>query len=174
KRLVLGNNYRKLWAEPVNLKVFRLKEEHGGFKIKSMGGGKQTKSLTLVDKNGKEWTLRTIDKDPELALPENLRNTMASEIVQDMISAAHPYAPLPVASLAASAHIAHATPQFFLVPDDLAFGTYRPLFANKVCMLEEKDASWDGTDTKSTITVFNNLVEDNQNHVQQKEVLNAR
>ncbi|HEX6426594.1 MAG TPA: BamA/TamA family outer membrane protein [Niastella sp.] len=174
RRLVLGGNYRRLWAEPVKLKVFRLKEEHGGFKIKSMGGGKQTKSLTLEDKNGKEWTLRTIDKDPELALPENLRNTVASEIVQDMISAAHPYAPLPVASLAASAHIPHATPEFFLVPDDLDFGTYRPMFANKVCMLEEKDASWDGTDTKSSITVFNNLIEDNDKRVVQKEVLKAR
>ncbi|THU41631.1 metallophosphoesterase [Niastella caeni] len=174
KRLILGNNYRKVWAEPVNLKVFRLHEEHGGFKIKSIGGGKQTKSLTLEDKNGKEWSLRTIDKDPELALPENLRNTVASEIVQDMISAAHPYAPLPVASLATSARIPHADPEFFLVPDDLAFGTYRPLFANKVCMLEEKDASWDGTDTKSSITVFNELVEDNDKRVLQKEVLKAR
>lgn len=174
KRLILGNNYRNIWGEPVKLKVFRLKEEHGGFKIKSMGGGKQTKSLTLEDKNGKEWTLRTIDKDPEQALPENLRNTVASEIVQDMISAAQPYAPLPVASLAASARIAHATPQFFLVPDDLAFGVYRPMFANKVCMLEQKDASWDGSDTKGSITVMNNLIEDNNKHILQKEVLKAR
>lgn len=174
KRLILGNNYRTVWSTPVNLKVFRLKEEHGGFTIKSMGGGKQTKSLTLEDKNGKEWTLRTIDKDPELALNENLRNTMASEIVQDMISAAHPYAPLPVASLATSLKIAHPTPTFFLVPDDLDFGPYRTLFANKVCMLEEKDASWDGTDTKSSITVFNELIEDNDKRVLQNEVLKAR
>lgn len=174
KRLVLGNNYRNVWSQPVKLKVFRLKEERGGFKIKSMGGGKQTKSLTLEDKNGKEWSLRTIDKDPELALPENLRNTVASEIVQDMISAAHPYAPLPLASLATSANIPHATPEFFLVPDDLDFGTYRTLFANKVCMLEEKNASWDGTDTKSSITVFNELIEDNDKRVLQKEVLKAR
>ncbi|MFL5744100.1 MAG: BamA/TamA family outer membrane protein [Niastella sp.] len=174
KRLVLGNNYREVWGQPVKLKVFRLTEEHGGFKIKSMGGGKQTKSLTLEDKNGKEWALRTVEKDPEQALPENLRNTMASEIVQDMVSAAQPYAPLPVASLAASAHIPHPTPQFFLVPDDLAFGVYRPMFANKVCMLEQKDASWDGTDTKSTITVFNDMTEDNNKRVIQTEVLKAR
>ena len=102
RKLILGKNSRKVWSEPVKLKVFRLHEEHGGFKIKAMGGGKQTKSLTLEDKNGKEWSLRTIDKDPEMALPENLRNTVASEIVQDMISAAHPYAPLPVAALAKS------------------------------------------------------------------------
>jgi DNA repair exonuclease SbcCD nuclease subunit len=174
RRLILGNNYRKVWSQPVKLKVFRLKEEHGGFTIKAMGGGKQTKSLTLEDKNGKEWSLRTIDKDPEMALPENLRNTVASEIVQDMISAAHPYAPLPVAALAKSLKIPHATPEYFLVPDDLAFGRYRPVFANKVCMLEEKNASWDGKDTKSSVTVFNNIIDDNEKRVVQNEVLKAR
>lgn len=174
RRLILGNNYRKEWAQPVKLKVFRLNEEHGGFKIKAMGGGKQTKSLTLEDKNGKEWALRTIDKDPEMALPENLRNTVASQIVQDMISAAHPYAPLSVAALAKSTKIPHATPEFFLVPNDLAFGRYRPVFANKVCMLEEKDASWDGKDTKSSVTVFNNIIDDNDKRVIQNDVLKAR
>lgn len=174
RKLILGKNYRKTWSQPVKLKVFRLHEEHGGFKIKAMGGGKQTKSLTLEDKNGKEWSLRTIDKDPEMALPENLRNTVASEIVQDMISAAHPYAPLPVAALAKSLKIPHATPEYFLVPDDLAFGRYRTVFANKVCMLEEKDASWDGKDTKSSVTVFNNIIDDNDKRVVQNEILKAR
>jgi hypothetical protein len=60
------------------------------------------------------------------------------------------------------------------VPDDLAFGVYRPMFANKVCMLEAKDASWDGTDTKGSIKVFNDLIEDNNKRVLQKEVLKAR
>jgi hypothetical protein len=174
KRTVLGENYRDVWSTPVKLKVFRLKEEHGGFRIESMGGGKQTKTLTLVDKNGKKWSLRTIDKDPELAIPVNLRGSIASDIVQDMISAAHPYAPMVIAPLAATEKIPHAVPQFYMVPNDPAFGYYRPLFANKVCMLEEKDASWDGTDTKSSIGVFNDMIQDNEKLVQQKEALNAR
>jgi hypothetical protein len=174
QRFVLGKNYRTVWSTPVKLKVFWLKDERGGFTIKSMGGGKQTKSLTLVDKKGKEWSLRTIDKDPEKVVPENLRNTIAQDIVQDMISAAHPYAPLPVADLATSAGIPHPNPEFYFVPDDPAFGFYRQLFANKVCMLEEKDASRDGSDTKSTITLFNNIVEDNDHRVLQKELLKAR
>jgi hypothetical protein len=41
-------------------------------------------------------------------------------------------------------------------------------------MLEEKDASRDGSDTKSTITLFNNIVEDNDHRVLQKELLKAR
>ena len=43
------------------MKVLNIQKEKGGLKIVSLGGGKQTKSLTLVDPNGKEWKLRTID-----------------------------------------------------------------------------------------------------------------
>jgi hypothetical protein len=174
RRFVLGNNYRDVWSMPINLKVFRLKEEKGGFKITKMGGGKQTKSLTLEDKNGKQWGLRTIDKDPDKVMPDGLRGSIAETIVQDMISAAHPYAPLAINSLARSAGIPHAKPEFFFVPDDPAFGYYRPLFANKVVMLEEKDASFDGSDTKSTIAVIGKLIEKNDHRVKQKEVLKAR
>jgi hypothetical protein len=41
-------------------------------------------------------------------------------------------------------------------------------------MLEQKDASWDGTDTKGSITVFNEMTEDNNKRVIQTEVLKAR
>ncbi len=60
KRFFFGNNYRAEWTAKVDLKVFNISREKGGFKIKSLGGGKQTKSLRLEDKDGKEWVLRTI------------------------------------------------------------------------------------------------------------------
>src|SRR5690606_7061176 len=73
QRFISGKNYRKEWSTPVNLKVFRINKEMGGFKIKDVGGGKQTKSLRLEDKDGREWTLRTVDKDPEGVVPEALK-----------------------------------------------------------------------------------------------------
>ncbi len=79
------------------LKFLILRKEKGGFQIISLGGGKQTKSLRLKELKGdKEWTLRSVDKDPEKALPSNLRGTMAQAIVEDMISASHPFAPLSI------------------------------------------------------------------------------
>lgn len=174
RKFFLGKNYRKVWSQPVNFKVFRLNEEKGGFKIIRMGGGKQTKSLSLEDKDGKSWALRTIDKEPDAVIPAGLRGSIAEDIVQDMISAAHPYAPMVLYSLATSAKIPHAKPEFFIVPDDPAFGYYRPLFANKVVMLEPKDASWDGSDTKSSINIIGKLIENNDHRVKQKEVLKAR
>ncbi len=174
KRIMVGTNYRKEWSAPVNMKVFNIHTEKGGLKIVSLGGGKQTKSLTLVDPNGKEWKLRSIDKNPANAIPENFRNTFASDLVQDFISASYPYAPLTVPPLAKALNIITAYPEIFFVPDDPAFGYYRPLFANTVCTLEEKDPSRYGENTKSTIKVFDKLIEENNHRADQPLVLRAR
>ena len=178
KGVVLGDNYRDEWSTPVNLKVFNIRKEKGGLKIISLGGGKQTKSLKLEDPNGKEWTLRTVDKDPEKALPKNLRGTLAQGIVQDMISASHPYAPLVIPDLANAAGLTAVKPEFFFVPDDPALGLYRGLFANTVCMLEDREpGSTRATkeeNSKTTGKVINKMLEDNEHHVDQEKVLNAR
>ncbi len=171
---VLGENYRREWNTPVQFKVFNLKKEKGGFVIKGIGGGKQTKSLKLEDKNGKEWTLRTIDKDPEKAVPEDLRGTIGQAIVVDVISASNPYAPLTIPTLAKAAGVPAANPQFFFVPDDPAFGYYRPVFKNTVCLLEEKQPTPDETDTKSTNSIINKMFQQNDHHIDQPAVLRAR
>ncbi|MEJ7626977.1 MAG: metallophosphoesterase [Ferruginibacter sp.] len=177
KNIFLGSNYRDEWNRPIAMKVFNLRKEKGGLKIKSFGGGKQTKSLRLEDKKGKEWILRTVDKDPEKALPANLRGTVAQGIVQDMISASHPYAPLVIPDLAKSVGILAAQPEFFFVPDDPSLGYYRPLFANTVCMLEDREPGLQLSkmeESKSTGKIINKMLEDNEHHVDQEKVLNAR
>ena len=178
KGVVLGDNYRDEWSTPVNLKVFNIRKEKGGLKVMSLGGGKQTKSLKLADPNGKEWTLRTVDKDPEKALPKNLRGTLAQGIVQDMISASHPYAPLVVPDLANAIGITAVKPEFFYVPDDPALGLYRSMFAGTVCMLEDREPgsskATEDDKSKTTGKVINKMLEDNEHHVDQEKVLNAR
>jgi len=174
RKTFLGNNYRKEWNTPVTMREFNIRKEKGGLTIKSLGGGKQTKSLQLVDKNGIEWTLRSVDKDPEKALPGNLRGTLAQGIVQDMISASHPYAPLVVRELAIAAGVITPNPEFFFVPNDPALGQYRELFANTVAMLENRNPGEGFVDTKSTGKVVNKMLEDNDHHIDQEKVLNAR
>jgi len=174
KRIMLGNNYRKEWATPVKLKVFDINTEHGGLKIEGLGGGNQTRSLHMKDTAGVKWSLRTLNKDPAKAIPANFRNTFAADIVQDMISAANPYGALPVPALAAALGLVHATPQYFVVPDDYSLGIYRNVFANTMCMLEEQDPTLDGSKGKSTFKMFNKL-RDNDNHkVDQQLFLKAR
>lgn len=174
KRTLLGDNYRADWSVPVMFKEFNLHTEKGGFTIEGRGGGKQTKSLTLIDKNGDEWALRTIDKDAEKVLPENLRGGPAQDVVQDMISASFPYAPLVVPTLAKAAQVTQTSPEIFYVPSDPAFGYYQKLFANTICFLEKKDPVPHGIKTKSTQKVINNIIEENDHLANQHSVLKAR
>ena len=174
KRMMVGTNYRDEWSTQIPMKVFNINTEKGGLKILSLGGGKQTKSLTLSDPTGKQWKLRTIDKNPANAIPENFRNTLAADVVQDFISASHPYAPLAIPKMEMALDIVTAHPELFFVPDDPSFGFYRPFFANAVCTLEEKEPSRHGEDTKSTIKVFDKLIEDNHHRADQETVLRAR
>ncbi len=174
REIIAGKNYRKEWSTPVHLKVFRINQQYGGFKILSFGGGKQTESLRLQDKNGHEWVLRTVDKNPTGSIPEILKPYVATNIMKDMITAEHPYGALIVPLLADAANVEHADPEYYFVPDDPALGFYRPKFANKICLLEFHDPTSDETETKSTAKVIDKLIEDSKNHVDQENVLRAR
>jgi hypothetical protein len=176
--LFVGKNYRREWSTPVKMPVFHLKKQNGGFTIKELGGGQQTKSLRLIDKDGQEWVLRTTDKDVGKALEIALKNKFASSVVknviQDMISASHPYGSLTVPDLAKAAGVIVAKPQLFYVPDDPAFGEYRSLFANTVCFLEDREPTPDQSETESTEDVMEKVFSENDHLLIQKSILNAR
>ncbi|GAB2578545.1 BamA/TamA family outer membrane protein [Spirosoma areae] len=171
-RWLFGTNYRTEWATPVALPVFDLTRTKGGFTILQRGGGQQTKSLRLEDASGREWVLRSIQKDPANALPVPLRETIAKEVLQDEVSAGYPYAPMVVTTLALAAGVPHANPLLFYVPDDPALGIYQADFGHSVCLLEERSPG----DAKSisTAKVLDALEDDNDNQVDQRAVLRAR
>jgi hypothetical protein len=142
--------------------------------VKELGGGQQTKSLRLTDKDGKEWVLRTVDKDVEKALPPKLRNTLAEGVVQDLISAAYPYAPLVVAKLTQAVEVPAPAPRLFYVPDDAAFGPHQKIFAHQICYLEERDPTVDGSESDNSEDVQKALSKKGNALILQKEVLRAR
>lgn len=177
----LGENYRAEWAQKINVPVFDISKEHGGLKIIQRGGGHQTISLRLEDSNGRAYSLRSIEKYPESALPEPFRNTFAEDIVQDQISAGHPYGALVVPYLARYG-IYHTNPKVVLVPDDPRLGVYRKDVANQLMLFEErpdgsgKDQDFFGNADKmvSTTKLLEQLVKDNDNTVDQKFFLRSR
>jgi type VI protein secretion system component Hcp len=172
-QFLLGDNYRKLWATPVTLRIFHLTKEKGGLTILQPGGGMQTKSLRLQDPTGQEWVLRTIQKYPERVLPPNLRETIAKDIVQDQISDEHPFASLTVPIMAAALGVPHANPEIVYVPDDPTLGKYRKDYANQVFLFEEREPL-DASKTDNTGKAQDKLQDDNDNRVDQKLVLRAR
>ena len=115
KRIWLGNNYRQEWITPTELPLFEFKNENGNMKIINVGGNFQTRTLRLEDELGKEWVLRSVDKDASRRIPEILRTDLAEDIVQDQMSASHPYAALAVPGIAEAAGIYHTNPRLVYV-----------------------------------------------------------
>ncbi|HYJ37549.1 MAG TPA: hypothetical protein VEV87_02995, partial [Chitinophagaceae bacterium] len=137
-RLFLGHHYRKVWAQEVGFEIIDLSKEAGGLTPIREGGGLQTKSLRLRGNDGKEYVLRSVNKDPTRALPPEFVGTFARDIVQDQISSGNPYAPLAVAHLANSAEIFHTTPRMVYVPQSDRLGNFNKNFANTLCLFEER------------------------------------
>ncbi len=138
-RLFLGAHYRDLWGTPVEVEVLDLSRFAGGLTPTGCGGRRQTKVLRLLGKDGRQYVFRSIDKDPTLALPPELRATFAKDVVQDQISSAHPGGPLVVAPLLDATGVLHAEPRIALLPDDArlsGFNCVPPGF--KLGMIEER------------------------------------
>ena len=179
---IFGENYRKEWATNLTFPVFDIGTIKGGLKIIKKGGGHQTISLRLEAEDGKQYVIRSIDKNPELALPSEFRRTFIKKIVQDGISSSHPYAPLVIPPLADAVGIYHANPKVYYIPDDPRFGIYRQEFANKLVLFEERANRehveepffGSGEDAVSSLDLYKILRKDNDNRVDQTFVVRNR
>ena len=182
KRFYFGDHYRKEWATPVEIEILDLDSIGGGLKPVRIGGGQQTKSLRLQGNDGKEYVLRSVNKDPSKAIPRELVGTFADDIVQDQISSSNPYAPLAVAELAEAAGIFHTQPRLVYVPSSLLSQEFSKDFANTVCLLEERPVSSQqgnpafGNSTKiiNSEKLFQKLSETSDHRMDQRAFLRAR
>ncbi|MBL7864539.1 MAG: BamA/TamA family outer membrane protein [Cyclobacteriaceae bacterium] len=137
-RFWLGEHFRKEWATPVAVDILYLDSLKPGLTPVRLGGGNQTKSLRLQGGDGKQYVLRSVNKDPSKALPEEFVGTFADDIVQDQISSSNPYAPMVVAELMGSAGIYHSTPRMVYVKGDSTLGEFKEAFNNSLCLFEER------------------------------------
>jgi len=182
KELLLGDHYRDEWITPVKVPVLDLATEKGGLIPYRVGGGKQTASLRLRTEEGREYTLRSVNKNPEQVLPENLRETFARDILQDQISAQHPYGALITPTLSKAAGIFHVNPKLVYIPADPLLGKYLEDFGNTLAILEENPDE-DHQDVASlgyarnlvgTDKVLERRQQDNDNVIDEKSFARAR
>lgn len=170
-RFLFGENYRKDYNVETKVPVFRISEIEGGLMPTQRGGGNQSKSLRLVDKTGKEWVLRSVEKFPEVLLPQGLRETFAKDIVKDNMSAQQPFSALIVPTIADAVNIPHANPMIGWVSPDQNLGEYASTFANTLCLLEEREPIGD---SDNTAKMFRKLDADNDNTYDGALLLKAR
>ncbi|MBD2716829.1 hypothetical protein KBK19_17430 [Microvirga sp. STR05] len=178
-----GKHYRDLWALPVTVPVLNLRTVvPGGLTPVREGGSFQTKNLRLVDRNGVQYVLRSVDKDATKALPEGLQDGPIGRLMKDQTSVINPYGAYVVPRLARAAGVYHTNPRLVYVGDDPALGEYRQSFANALYLLEERPegdqstvASFGNSSrVESSRKVFTNLMANPQFRVDARRYLRAR
>lgn len=137
-QLFLGDQYRKTWATPVKARVIDLSKEKGGLKPVQLGGGKASKTIRLVNEEGHQYVLRSLNKSVDKVTPDQIKNTFAQSYFQDQISGLHPYGALAIPILAEAAEIYHTNPELVYVPRQPAMSIYNKTFAESLYLFEER------------------------------------
>ncbi|MBN2773006.1 MAG: BamA/TamA family outer membrane protein [Prolixibacteraceae bacterium] len=182
-RFLMGDNYRDVWDTEIDFPVFDIGTEKGGLKILSRGGGQQTKSFRLRNKETKkQYVLRSVNKDVFKILPDFLRNTVAYDLIQDGISASHPFAAITVPKMADAIGVLHTNPKYVWMPDDPRFGIYQEDLANGIFLFEERATGyWEGLNSFgnskeiiSTDDALENIWTKQDHKIDQDQVLKSR
>src|SRR5207302_11176860 len=114
-RVFLGSQWRDVWTTPVSAPLLDLKTFDGGIRLVRRGGGMQTKNARIESAGGNVWVFRSIDKDPKRLLDPDTADSAIGDLVQDLTSTVHPFAPLVVAPLLEAAGVIHATPMLIVM-----------------------------------------------------------
>jgi len=170
-RWAFGENYRKEWATPVKMPVIKISKVAGGLIPVKEGGGMQSKSLRLEDKEGHSWVIRSVEKTPEKLLPENFKGTFVVDWFDDAMSSEHPFSALIVPALAEAVKVPHSNPVIGVVEADPQLGEYNKVFHQMVVLLEEREPLGKSDNTlKMELEVLN----DHDNRIDGRNFMKAR
>ena len=144
---IWGERYRKYYGTKVKVPTVALDTMYGGLTPVRMGGGHQSRSLRLQDKNGKEYVMRALKKSAELYLQSmafknqyivgDFEDTFTEDIFMDFYTGAHPYAPFTVGGLSDAIDLYHTNPTLYYIPKQKALGEFNVSFGNELYMIEE-------------------------------------
>ncbi|MDI6050980.1 metallophosphoesterase [Flavobacterium sp. XS2P24] len=161
-RFLFGKHYRKYYSLPIEVKTTTIDTLFGGLKPKRAGGGHQSRSLQIVDKNGKEYVMRALKKSASRFLQsvafkdqfiENeFEDTYAENFLLDFYTTSHPYLPFAVGNLAEKIGVAHSNPVLYYIPKHKALKDFNANFGDELYMVEERP-----TDSQIDVKSFGNL-----------------
>ncbi|TXK71103.1 BamA/TamA family outer membrane protein [Mesonia sp. HuA40] len=190
---IWGNHYRDLYYQEIQVPVAFLDTLYGGLKVVRAGGGHQTKSLRLEDKQGRDYNLRALKKNAlqflqtvafkDKKIKDDFKNTLAQEAIEDFYTAAHPYGFLVVPTLAKAIGVAHTNPKLFYIPKQATLGNYNDEYGDEIYMLVERpEDDWVGSgkfnnpnkDIQSSSGLFEHLRRDEEYKLDESAYIRAR
>ncbi len=132
-----GRHYRKEWNTAIRVEHLYLDSIAGGLVPILAGGGRQTRTLRLRGADGREYVLRSVNKDFTRSVPET-EGTFIARIVKDQSSMLHPYSSIMVTPLAEAAGIFHTVPRIVFVPAQPALDSLNRNWGNQLYIFEQR------------------------------------
>lgn len=189
---LFGKHYREYYSKPVKVRNVNLDTLYGGLKPLKAGGGHQSKSLRLEDKEGRQYVMRALKKSATRFLQsvafkdqyveKEFRDTYAEDFLLDFYTSSHPYTPFVVGDLAEAVGVYHSNPKLFYVPKQNALADFNEDFGDELYMIEERPAEGfeklesfgkpDGI--ISTDDVLKNLMKDEKYSIDERAYIRAR
>ena len=191
-KFVWGDRYRKYYATKVEAPTVNLDTLMGGLVPVHKGGGHQSKSLRLRDKDGKEFVMRALRKDAELYLQAmafqdqyvmgDFENTYTENLLLDFYTGSNPYGPFTTGELSDAVGLFHTNPVLYYVPKQSALKEYNQSFGDELYMIEEHAGDGHGdlesfgysNELKSTDSMLEDLRDDEKYSVDSELYLRAR
>ncbi len=183
KRFFLGEQYRDTWETEIKVPTVDLAKLHGGMTPLKLGGGKSSNSLRMESADGKQYILRSVNKDYYKLIPDDYKNIVWVKIYADQNASAVPYGAVTIPKLSDAIGIPHTNPKLVYLTHQVSLGAYNELMQEGLYILEKRPAgeAWsDDTDFDNSpkIIGYNDLLEKlntkRAHVVDQKAVLKAR
>ena len=187
-----GERYRKYFGTEILAPTVNLDTLYGGLKPVRKGGGHQSKSLRLVDNDGKEYVMRALRKNAvqylqavafkDKYIEGQFNDTYTEKLLMDVFTGSHPYAPFTIATLSDALGIYHTNPILYYVPKQLALGDYNSEYGNELYMIEERASDGHGNLESfgysntliSTDDLLKNLRKNDTHYVDERAYVRAR
>ena len=143
-----GDHYRDVYSTDIKIPIVTLDTLLGGLTIDRVGGGQVTRSLRLVDRDGKRYSLRAMRKSvtqflqkgafKNTYLENSFDDTFTEDLLSDFYTSSYPYAFLVVGGLADAINVYHANSKVYYIPKHPALGEYNKDFGDEMYFLEER------------------------------------
>ncbi|PID70854.1 MAG: phosphoesterase [Flavobacteriales bacterium] len=154
-KFLWGERYRKYYSTPITVATVDLDTLFGGVTIGRKGGGTQSKSLRLITKDGKrQYVMRAMRKQGTQYLQRaffkyqyldgKFDDTAVEDLILDVFTGAHPYAPFVIGDLSDGAGVYHLNPKLYYIPKQKALGNMNSEYGDELYMIEEHTSDGHG------------------------------
>jgi len=142
-----GKHYRQFYGKEIKAPVVFLDTLLGGLTPLKKGGGQQSKSLRVEDKDGKQYVMRALKKSTTKFLQANafqdtyigsaLDGTAVDKFLLDFYTTSNPYTPFVMGTLSEAVGVFHTNPILYYVPKQERLGAFNDEFGDELYMIEE-------------------------------------